>query len=33
VRSNLREAVRLLKEAGYQVRDKKLVKRQDRRAA
>ena len=32
VRGNLREAVRLLKEAGYEVRDHKLVNAQTRRA-
>ena len=32
VRTNLREALRLLREAGYEVRDRKLVERQDRRA-
>ena len=32
VRDNLREAMRLLKEAGYEVRDQQAGQRQDRRA-
>ncbi len=33
VRNNLREALRLLKEAGYEVRDQQAGRRQDRQAS